>query len=295
MIKFSGDLHLDFEKATAEIVKLKDRILGYQEQIASLRESVKRLKQSKDSAKRKYTESLAEKDAVIKELQNRLAHAEALLNHDGNNISGTSQNVVVKKYVYGDSYQSYRHRYSHISVGYSLVVVLETFRIKVYGCPVQRIVDDCIETGVDVILKHHQQRCIEKEEHQITQIFRLPAVIEDCTQDGRKQDNNIEHKLIKAYADGRKITAYSSRRKKVYYDTFQYKGIISVLTDVIYFLGNLRALTHFDGSRILPEPCGPLLSFVSTFFRSGHGFVLGTPSGLFVIYLRSVTTVFLKY
>ena len=37
MIKFTGDLRLDFEKATAEIVKLKDRILGYQEQIASLR------------------------------------------------------------------------------------------------------------------------------------------------------------------------------------------------------------------------------------------------------------------
>ena len=85
MIKFTGDLRLDFEKATAEIIKLKDRILGYQEQIVSLRASVKRLKQSKDSAKRKYTESLAEKDAIIKELQNRLAHAEALLNHDGNN------------------------------------------------------------------------------------------------------------------------------------------------------------------------------------------------------------------
>ena len=44
MMKFTGDLRLDFEKATAEIVKLKDRILGYQEQIASLRESVKCLK-----------------------------------------------------------------------------------------------------------------------------------------------------------------------------------------------------------------------------------------------------------
>ena len=107
MIKFSGDLHLDFEKATAEIVKLKDRILGYQEQIASLRESVKRLKQSKDSAKRKYTESLAEKDAVIKELQNRLAHAEALLNHDGNNTgTPTSQTPINKNKIIPNSRRS---------------------------------------------------------------------------------------------------------------------------------------------------------------------------------------------
>ena len=41
MIKYTGDLRCDFEKATAEIMKLKDRILGYQEQTASLRASVK--------------------------------------------------------------------------------------------------------------------------------------------------------------------------------------------------------------------------------------------------------------
>ena len=92
MIKFTGDLRCDFEKATAEITNLKDRILGYQEQISSLRESVKRLKKSKESEKKQYAESLAEKDAVIKELKNRLAHAEALLNHDGSNTgTPTSQ------------------------------------------------------------------------------------------------------------------------------------------------------------------------------------------------------------
>ena len=43
MIKFTGDLRLDFEKATAEIVKLKDRILGYQEQneVKSLKATVR--------------------------------------------------------------------------------------------------------------------------------------------------------------------------------------------------------------------------------------------------------------
>ena len=97
MIKFTGNLRLDFEKATAEIVKLKDRILGYQEQIASLRESVKRLERSKDSDKKQYSESLSEKDAIIKELQNRLAHAEALLNHDGSNKGTPTSQAPINK------------------------------------------------------------------------------------------------------------------------------------------------------------------------------------------------------
>ena len=41
MIKYSGNLRHDFEKATGEIVKLKDRILGYHEQSASVRCSLK--------------------------------------------------------------------------------------------------------------------------------------------------------------------------------------------------------------------------------------------------------------
>ena len=104
MIKFTGDLRRDFEKATAEIVKLEDRVLGYQEQIASLRESVKRLKKSNDSDKKQYSESLAEKDAIIKELQNRLAHAEAILNHNGSNTgTPTSQTPINKNKVIPNS------------------------------------------------------------------------------------------------------------------------------------------------------------------------------------------------
>lgn len=85
MIKFSGDLRRDFDKATAEISKLKDRILGYQEQISGLRETEKRLRKTNAAQKEKYEEALTEKEAIIKELQNRLAHAEALLGHDGTN------------------------------------------------------------------------------------------------------------------------------------------------------------------------------------------------------------------
>ena len=85
MIKFSGDPRRDFDKAIAEITKLKDRILGYQEQISGLRETEKRLRKVNADLKEKYEEAMGEQDAVIKELQNRLAHAEALLGHDGTN------------------------------------------------------------------------------------------------------------------------------------------------------------------------------------------------------------------
>ena len=104
MIKFTGNLRLDFEKATAEITKLKDRILGYQEQIASLQTSVRNLRRSKECDKKQYTESLAEKDAIIRELQNRLAHAEAVLNHDGSNTgTPTSQTPINKNKVIPNS------------------------------------------------------------------------------------------------------------------------------------------------------------------------------------------------
>lgn len=97
MIKFTGNLRLDFEKATAEITKLKDRILGYQEQIASLQASVRNLRRSKECGKKQYAESLAGKDAIIKELQNRLAHAEALLNHDGSNTGTPTSRTPINK------------------------------------------------------------------------------------------------------------------------------------------------------------------------------------------------------
>jgi hypothetical protein len=107
MIKYTGDLRCDFEKATAEITKLNDRILGYQEQIASLRASVKALRKSNDSKLTEYKETLAKKDAVIRELQNRLAHTEALLNHDGTNTgTPTSQTPLNKDKVIPNSRRS---------------------------------------------------------------------------------------------------------------------------------------------------------------------------------------------
>ena len=107
MIKFTGNLRCDFEKAAAEIAKLKDRILGYQEQIKSLQSSVKCLKKKSESDKEHFKEALAEKDAVIKELQNRLAHAGALLGHDGSNTgTPTSQTPINKNKVIPNSRRS---------------------------------------------------------------------------------------------------------------------------------------------------------------------------------------------
>ena len=97
MMKFTGDLRCDFEKATAEITKLKDRIIGYQQQISDLHSSIRHLKKSKAADKKRFQETLDEKDAVIKELQNRLAHAEALLNHDSTNTGMPTSRTPLNK------------------------------------------------------------------------------------------------------------------------------------------------------------------------------------------------------
>ena len=97
-MKLTGDIRCDFEKVTAENVKLKDRILGYLETISSLRHSLKTAQKSKDLQRADYEELLAQKDAVIKELENRLAHELALKGHDGTNTgTPTAQTPVGKR------------------------------------------------------------------------------------------------------------------------------------------------------------------------------------------------------
>lgn len=91
-MKLTGDSRRDYEKINSENIQLKDRVLGYQEQIHSLQQSLKKAIKTKDKMKHDYEEEIAKKDAVIKELSNRLAHAEALLNHDSTNTgTPTSQ------------------------------------------------------------------------------------------------------------------------------------------------------------------------------------------------------------
>ena len=66
MITFTGDLRCDFEKATAEIEKQKDRILGYQEKIESLRDAVKKLKKSKEKEKNSIRNLLPKRMLLLK-------------------------------------------------------------------------------------------------------------------------------------------------------------------------------------------------------------------------------------
>lgn len=98
MIKLSGNIRQDFEKVTAENVKQKDRILSYQEEIKNLKSSYKRLKNLNVSQKTDYENTIAEKDAIIKELKNKVAHLAAIADHDGTNTGiPTSATPINKK------------------------------------------------------------------------------------------------------------------------------------------------------------------------------------------------------
>jgi hypothetical protein len=103
-LKLSGDIRRDFEKVTAENLQLKDRILGYQECIKDLRTSLKRTQESREKQKNDFKSEIAEKDAIIQELKNMLAHTEALLDRDGSNTGlSTSQTPLNKKKIIPNS------------------------------------------------------------------------------------------------------------------------------------------------------------------------------------------------
>ena len=107
MFKYTGDSRRDIEKASAEIIKLKERIDDYQDEIRNLRRENNRLREAKDILIKKYKDELDEKNAIIYELKNRLAHAEALNNHDGTNTGmPTSQTPAGKNKVIPNSRRS---------------------------------------------------------------------------------------------------------------------------------------------------------------------------------------------
>ena len=63
MFKPSGDLRRDYDRLSSEYMKQKDRILSYQEQIASLRNSNKTLEKALVKEKECRKEEAAQKDA----------------------------------------------------------------------------------------------------------------------------------------------------------------------------------------------------------------------------------------
>lgn len=104
MYKPSGDLRRDYERLSGEYMKQKDRILSYQEQIASLRNSNRALQKSLAKEKEQHKEEAAQKDAEIQALKNKVAHLEALANRDGTNTGlPTSQTPISRKKVIPNS------------------------------------------------------------------------------------------------------------------------------------------------------------------------------------------------
>jgi hypothetical protein len=104
MMKLTGDIYRDFEKTSAENKQMKDRILGYQETIKDLRRSLAEARNSKETQKVNYEQCLAEKDALIKELTNRLEHELALKAHNGTNTGmPTSQTPIGNKKIIPNS------------------------------------------------------------------------------------------------------------------------------------------------------------------------------------------------
>lgn len=82
---YSNSKRVDIERMSAEILALKDRILGYQESVKGLQNSLKASENAKEKQKKTYEAALSEKDAVIKELKNQLAHASAVAERNGGN------------------------------------------------------------------------------------------------------------------------------------------------------------------------------------------------------------------
>jgi len=103
-MKLTGDIRRDFEKVSAEYAQLKGRIQEYQETVSELRRSLDKARESKKAQKADYEQRIAEKDAVIKALTNRLEHELALKAHDGTNTGiPTSQTPIGKKKVIPNS------------------------------------------------------------------------------------------------------------------------------------------------------------------------------------------------
>jgi len=95
---YSSSKNISLERMPAEIIELKDRIQDCQTRCHSLNSALKRSEKSKEKMRLDYQEQLAEKDAVIKELENCPAHELALKGHDGTNTGiPTPQTPIGKK------------------------------------------------------------------------------------------------------------------------------------------------------------------------------------------------------
>lgn len=101
---YSNSKRVSLERMSAEIISLKDRIQDYQERCHSLTSALARCEKSKEKMKAAYEELLSERDALIKELTNRVLHLEATAAHDGTNTGiSTAATPINKKKVIPNS------------------------------------------------------------------------------------------------------------------------------------------------------------------------------------------------
>lgn len=101
---YSNSKNVSLKTMSAEIVSLKDRIIGYQDTIESLRSSLKSAELRREKQQNEYESIIVEKDAIIKELKNQLAHMAAVAGHDGTNSgTPTSSTPINKKKVIPNS------------------------------------------------------------------------------------------------------------------------------------------------------------------------------------------------
>lgn len=104
---YSNSKRVDSERMSAEIISLKDRMLGYQELLKSLQGSLKSSESARAKQKNDYESTIDEKDAIIKELKNQLAHMAAVAGHDGTNTgTPTSATPINKKKIIPNSRRS---------------------------------------------------------------------------------------------------------------------------------------------------------------------------------------------
>lgn len=94
---YSNSKRVDSERMSAEIITLKGRIFRYQETIKSLQGSLKYAEAAKEKQKNTYESTVAEKDAIIRELTNRLAHAAAVADRDGTNTGISTASTPINK------------------------------------------------------------------------------------------------------------------------------------------------------------------------------------------------------
>ena len=83
---------------------------------------------------------------------------------NGHNISRTSQNIVIQKNVHRDTDDTGRNCYRSVPVGYTLIVVLETFGIEVNRRPIDSIVKHRVEAGVYIVPEKEHSYSVYREE-----------------------------------------------------------------------------------------------------------------------------------